>query len=141
MDVPDLWDAAVVRDAIAALPCLAWRGPVWRIHRHRYVATDPADSLIVSGRYNQGSDFFPPDDRWPALYTSTASDVALAEAWRYIDPDLLDAVKDARRTEIEVDLSIVLDCRVGVLRRFPCDSMPRLAAKMACSGSYLTITI
>lgn len=39
------------------------------------------------------------------------SGAALAEAWRYIDPDLIDAIRDARRTEIEVKVSLVLDCR------------------------------
>jgi RES domain-containing protein len=111
MGGPGSWDAATVWDAVAALPFLAWRGSVWRIHRHKYVATDPAGSLIVSGRYNQGADAFPLDEQWAALYTSTAADVALAEAWRYIDPDLIDAVKGMRRTEIAVDLASVLDCR------------------------------
>src|SRR5919199_1962300 len=111
MPVPPSWDAATARKAVAALPFTAWRGRAWRVHRHRYLATDPAGSLIVSGRYNQGSDDFPPGERWPALYTSTAPDVALAEAWRYIDPDLLDVIKESRRTEIDVDLSLVLDCR------------------------------
>lgn len=111
MPVPESWDAATVRKAVAALPFLPWQGRVWRIHRHKYRATDPAGSLKVSGRYNQGSDGFPPGERWPALYTSTSPDVALAEAWRYIDPDLIDTIKESRRTEIEVELSLVLDCR------------------------------
>jgi RES domain-containing protein len=111
MPLPQSWDAATVRKAVAALPFMAWRGRVWRVHRHKYAAIDPAGSLIVSGRYNQGGDDFPPGQRWPALYTSTAPDVALAEAWRYIDPDLIDAIKGSRRTEIAVDLSLILDCR------------------------------
>jgi RES domain-containing protein len=123
MGVPGSWDAATVREAVAALPCLAWRGPVWRIHRHKYVATDSAGSLIVSGHYNQGADAFPPGEQWPALYTATAPDVALAEAWRYIDPDLIDAVKGMRRTEIAVNLSFVLDCRDIAVLGIPEDAL------------------
>lgn len=123
MHVPRSWDAATVQRAVAALPFLPWQGHVWRIHRNRYHATDSSGSLIVSGRYNQGADSFPPDDRWPVLYTATAPDVALAEAWRYIDPDLIDAIKDARRSEIEIALSLTLDCRDVVARGIPEDAL------------------
>lgn len=112
----DAWDPARIWDAVAALPFAAWQGHVWRVHRNRYEATDPTGSLIVSGRYNHGADFFPSGDRWPALYTATAPDVALAEAWRYIDPDLIDAITETRLSEIAVTVSLALDCRnIGAL--------------------------
>lgn len=107
----DPWDAATVREAVAALPFAAWQGRAWRVHRNKYEATDPSGSLIVSGRYNHGADFFPSGDQWAALYTATTPDVALAEAWRYIEPDLIDAVTEARLSEIAVMFSLILDCR------------------------------
>ena len=47
----------------------------------------------------------------------------MAEAWRYIDPDLIDAVKGMRRTEIAVNLSSVLDCRDIAVLGIPEDAL------------------
>ena len=105
------WEVATLCKAVTALPFTEWCGCVWRIHRTKYRATDPSGSLLVSGRYNKGADIFPPEERWPALYTATAPDIALAEAWRYINPNFIDAIKSAVRSEIRVRLSLVLDCR------------------------------
>jgi RES domain-containing protein len=104
---PPGWDA---RSAISTLDPRGWKGSAWRFHRRRYDALDSAGSLLASGRYNRGSDQFPRDQTWPALYLALRAETALAEIVRHITPELLDKLNDFRLSELEVDLARVIDC-------------------------------
>ena len=108
MTKPTGWDA---RKAIAGLKSRRWKGQAWRFHRRRYDALDSAGSLLASGRYNRGSDQFPEDQTWPALYLALRAETALGEIVRHITPELLDKLNDFRMSELEVELEAVLDCR------------------------------
>ena len=105
---PTGWDTHA---AIATLDPRRWKGQAWRFHRRRYDALDSAGSLLVSGRYNRGSDQFPDDQTWPALYLALRPETALGEAVRHVTPGLLDKLNDFRMSELEVELATVLDCR------------------------------
>jgi RES domain-containing protein len=105
---PTGWDA---RKAIAGLKSRRWKGQAWRFHRRRYDALDSAGSLLVSGRYNRGSDQFPEDQAWPALYLALSAEIALGEIVRHVTPELLDKLNDFRMSELQVELTAVLDCR------------------------------
>jgi RES domain-containing protein len=105
---PAGWNA---RTAITKLRPAPWKGQAWRFHRRRYDALDSAGSLLVSGRYNRGSDQFPVDQTWPALYLALGSEVALGEIIRHVTPALVDKLNDFRLSELEVELAAVLDCR------------------------------
>ena len=105
---PTGWDA---RTAIATVNPKRWKGQVWRFHGRRYDALDSAGSLLVSGRYNRGSDQFPEDQTWPALYLALSAETALGEIVRHVTPELLDKLNDFRMSELEVELVTVLDCR------------------------------
>jgi RES domain-containing protein len=105
---PTGWDAHA---AIATLNPRRWKGQAWRFHRRHYDALDSAGSLLVSGRYNRGSDQFPEDQTWPALYLALRPETALGEIVRHVTPELLDKLNDFRMSELEVELEAVLDCR------------------------------
>jgi hypothetical protein len=81
---------------------------VWRGHRRRYDAADHGGSLLVSGRYHQGQDLFPPEETWPALYLGMDLHVALGEIQR-VKSDR--RIVDYRFTELWVEIEAVLDCR------------------------------
>jgi RES domain-containing protein len=102
------WDA---REAVSALNAKRRQAHAWRFHRRRYEALDASGSLLVSGRYNRGLDQVPADEAWPALYLALAPETALGEIVRHITPDLLGQLNDFRLSEVEADLSAVLDCR------------------------------
>lgn len=108
MTGPSGWDAHA---AIATLNPRRWKGPAWRFHRCRYDAIDSAGSLLVSGRYNRGSDQFPEDQSWPALYLAISAETALGEIVRHVTPELLDELNDFRLSDLEIELATVLDCR------------------------------
>jgi len=88
-----------------------WAGRAWRFHARRYEPLDSTGSLLVSGRYNRGSDQFPEDEVFAALYLALSAEVALGEIVRHISPQLASKFNDMRLTEIEVELAAVLDCR------------------------------
>jgi RES domain-containing protein len=106
--VPDGWDA---RTAIAQFPVITWQGSAWRIHRQRYLATDPGGSLKVSGRYHRGTDRFAAAEAWPALYLALGPETALGELIRHITPELLPHLHGYHISEVSVTLTRVADCR------------------------------
>ena len=84
---------------------------MWRAHWRIYSATDHGGSLRFSGRYNRGSDQFPEDQTWAALYLALSAEVALGEIFRHISPELLADLNEYRVSELEVEMEAVLDCR------------------------------
>jgi RES domain-containing protein len=84
---------------------------VWRAHWRIYSATDHGGSLRFSGRYNRGSDQFPEDQTWAALYLALSAEVALGEILRHISPELLANLNEYRVSKLEVEMEAVLDCR------------------------------
>ena len=97
--------------AVARAVIISWSGSAWRIHRRKYDATSHRGSEIVSGRYNRAPDRFPPELCFPALYTSTAPEVCLAELLRHTHPDDLAQVRETRLSELWISLQMVLDAR------------------------------
>jgi RES domain-containing protein len=110
--VPDGWDP---RTAIARCPIIAWQGAAWRIHRQRYLATDPGGSLKVSGRYHRGTDRFAAGEAWPALYLALSPETALGELVRHLTPELLPHLNGYRISELAVSLEGVADCRDAMM--------------------------
>ena len=108
MTGPSSWDA---RTALAGYRAQPWRGRVWRAHWRIYSATDHGGSLRFSGRYNRGSDQFPEDQAWPAVYLALSAEVALGEIFRHISPEFLANLNEYRVSELEVEMEAVLDCR------------------------------
>lgn len=108
MSVPAGWNATA---ALAHLAFVPFQGSAWRFHSRKYLATDPAGSLKVSGRYHRGLDQFPPELVWPALYLALAPEICIGEILRHVSVELLSQLNDYRLTEIRVKLTIVLDCR------------------------------
>lgn len=107
--LPSGWNADT---ALAGCPLAAWNGPAWRMHRRRYLATDPGGSLRVSGRYNRGLDQFPSDQAWPALYLALGRDVCIGEVARHLtSASMLSQLNDYRISELAIALDTVLDCR------------------------------
>jgi RES domain-containing protein len=105
---PPGWNA---HSALAKFKAESWTGKAWRFHRSRYDPLDSTGSLLVSGRYNRGSDQFPADQTWPALYLALSAGAALGEIIRHITPKLLANLNDFRLSELDASLSMVLDCR------------------------------
>jgi len=83
-------------------------GTVWRGHGRRYNALDDGGSRVMSARYHQAINAFPPDDVWPALYTGLDLAVSLAEIMRARPTS---HPRDVRFTELMVELGAVADCR------------------------------
>lgn len=100
-----VWSAEA---AIASCHVVSWSGDVWRYHSNRYPGDSAAGSLKVTGRYNRGSDKYPPQETWPVLYTALAQDVALGERIRHTTPAILHTLREQRRSRIRVDLQAVL---------------------------------
>ncbi len=67
--------------------------------------------MRFSGRYNRGSDQFPEDQTWAALYLALSAEVALGEILRHISAELLANLNEYRVSELEVETEAVLDCR------------------------------
>jgi hypothetical protein len=84
-------------------------GSVWRTHWREVAATDWSLSLRTSGRYHRGLDLFAPEDAWPALYTSLAPEIAVWEMVRRSAAQNLAFLRNNVLTEMEIDLSRVLD--------------------------------
>lgn len=106
------WDAGL---AVSRCPVIPWQGAAWRIHRQRYVATDPGGSLKTSGRYHRGADRFAAEATWPALYLALSPETALGELVRHITPELLPHLNGYRISELAVTLEAVVDCRDAAL--------------------------
>jgi len=85
-----------------------FQGYVWRGHGIRYDALDHGGSLIMSARYHQAINAFPPDDVWPALYAGLELAVSLGEIMRSRPTS---QPRGVRFTEIVVELEAVADCR------------------------------
>ena len=99
-----------VAAAVSALPALPFSGSVWRAHRARYLGGDAGGSLFVSGRYNRGTDRFPREQSWPALYCGLTRDVCLGEIVRHVSADVLPLLNEYLLSELHVQLAAVLDC-------------------------------
>lgn len=95
--------------AVAAAPTGSILGTVWRIHWREVASTDWSLSLRTSGRYHRGLDLFPLDQAFPALYTSLAPEVAIWEMVRRSAARNLTYLKNNVLSELEVDLSRILD--------------------------------
>jgi hypothetical protein len=67
--------------------------------------------LLVSGRYNRGADQFAADQVWPALYLALGPEIALGEIVRHVVPELIERLNDFQLSELQVELSAVLDFR------------------------------
>ena len=102
------WDARAV---VAQREAQRWQGRVWRAHRRVYAATDHGGSLRFSARYNRGSDQFPEDQVWAALYLALGAEVPLGEILRHISPEDTADLNEYRLSERAVELAAVLDCR------------------------------
>lgn len=100
------WDAV---SAIAHCQTMPWAGLVWRFHSTRYAGDDPGGSLLVSGRFNRGTDRFAPPDTWSALYTSLGPQVALGERLRHTTPSTLSKLANQRQSRLKVELQAVLN--------------------------------
>lgn len=100
------WNA---EQAVAAAPTRSFRGTVWRVHWREVAPTDWSLSLRTSGRYHRGLDLFPPDQAFPALYTSLAPEIAIWEMVRRSAARNLAYLQNNILTELEVNLSRVLD--------------------------------
>jgi RES domain-containing protein len=109
MPTPIDWDA---NTAVSACPVIAWESSAWRIHKRKYVATDPGGSRRVSGRYHRGTDQFAAHQAWAALYLATHPEICLAELFRHITPELFPFLNDYRLSEIALRLTAVVDCRL-----------------------------
>jgi hypothetical protein len=101
------WDAQA---AIADAPVRRFQSSVWRTHWREVGAMDWQLSLRTSGRYHCGLDLFPPDQVWPALYTSLAPELAIWEMVRRSAARNLAYLRNNVLTELAVDLARVLDC-------------------------------
>lgn len=114
------WDPAT---RLARLKVTPWKGRAWRTHRRKYAGTDHGGSLLVSGRYNRGSDQFADDETWPALYLALQPETAIGEIVRHIAPDSIGRLKDLRLSEIDVRLEAVIDCRDAVALGLTADDL------------------
>lgn len=95
--------------AVAAASTRSFRGTVWRVHWRAVAPTDWSLSLRTSGRYHRGLDLFPPDQAFPALYTSLAPEIAIWEMVRRSAARNLAYLQNNVLSEFEVDLSRILD--------------------------------
>ncbi len=100
------WSA---EQAVAAAPSVAFHGRVWRVHWREVAPIDWSLSLRTSGRYHRGVDLFPPDQAFPALYTSLAPEIAIWEMVRRSAARSLAFLRNNALTELEVDLTRTLD--------------------------------
>jgi RES domain-containing protein len=103
---PHGWSA---EQAILAAPSRTFRDTVWRVHWRELAPADWSLSLRSSGRYHRGLDLFPPEQTFPALYTSLAPEVAIWEMVRRSAARNLAYLQNNILSELEVDLTHVLD--------------------------------
>lgn len=103
---PEGWSAESV---VAAAAPRSFNGQVWRTHWREVVPNDWALSLRTSGRYHRGLDLFPPNQAFPALYTSLAPEIAIWEMVRRSAARNLTYLQNNVLTELELDLELVLD--------------------------------
>lgn len=68
--------------AVAAASTRGFQGTAWRVHWREVTPTDWSLSQRTSGRYHRGLDLFPPEQAFPALYTSLAPEIAIWEMVR-----------------------------------------------------------
>ncbi|MFN0071186.1 MAG: RES family NAD+ phosphorylase [Chloroflexota bacterium] len=95
--------------AVSAASTRGFQGTVWRVHWREVAPTDFSLSLRTSGRYHRGLDLFPPDQAFPALYTSLAPEIALWEMVRRSAARNLAYLQNNVLSELEVGLSRILD--------------------------------
>jgi RES domain-containing protein len=95
--------------AVAAASARRFRGTAWRVHWREVAPTEWSLSLRTSGRYHRGLDLFPPDQAFPALYTSLAPEIAIWEMVRRSAARNLAYLQNNVLTELAVDLGRVLD--------------------------------
>lgn len=100
------WDA---ERAVADAPARSFHGTVWRVHWRDVAPTDWTLSLRTSGRYHCGLDLFPPDQAFPALYTSLAPEIAIWEMVRRSAARKLAYLRNNVVSELEVTLDGVVD--------------------------------
>jgi RES domain-containing protein len=98
-----------VLENLASSTCGAWEGRAWRLHASRYAPRDPGGSYRISGRYNRGRDFFDEGDVFPALYLTTAPEVAMDEKQRHLTSGNLPQMKNQVLSEFRVRLRAVYD--------------------------------
>ena len=103
---PQEWDA---EQAVTAAPTRSFRGTVWRTHWREVAPIDWSLSLRTSGRYHRGLDLFPPEQAFPALYTSLAPEIALWEMVRRSAARNLAYLRNNALSELAVDLGRVLE--------------------------------
>ncbi len=94
---------------VAAASTRGFQGTVWRVHWREVAPTDASLSQRTSGRYHRGRDLFPPDQAFPALYTSLAPEIAIWEMVRRSAARNLAYLKNNVLSEFDVDLSRILD--------------------------------
>lgn len=104
--LPPGWNA---EQAVAGAPSRSVRNIVWRVHWREVAPTDWSLSLRTSGRYHRGLDLFPPDQTFPALYTSLAPEVAIWEMVRRSAAQSLAYLQSNVLTELAVGLARALD--------------------------------
>lgn len=96
--------------AIAACPVIPLHTAAWRAHHPRYEAISAEGSRRTTGRYNRGPDRFPDGPNWPVLYLALSRDVCIGELVRNVAPVSPAKLRDYRISELEVSLTLVVDC-------------------------------
>lgn len=100
------WNA---RESVAAAPNRSFRGRAWRVHWREIAPTDWSLSLRSTGRYHRGLDLFSADQAFPALYASLMPEIAIWEMVRRSAARNLAYLQNNVLSELEVDLSRILD--------------------------------
>jgi RES domain-containing protein len=93
--------------AVVDAPTRGFRGTVWRVHWREVGPTDWSLSLRTSGRYHRGLDLFPPDQAFPALYTSLAPEIAIWEMVRRSAARNLAYLQNNILSALEVHLGVL----------------------------------
>jgi hypothetical protein len=105
------WDP---HNAIASATPVAVRGEAFRAHLSSRDALDAQSYLYAEGRFNRGGPDLAEDERWAALYLSSAPHIALGEYTRHL-PDL-SRLRGLRITRIHVELMSAANCLdLGIL--------------------------
>lgn len=79
------------------------------MHWREVLPTDWTLSVRTSGRYHRGLDHFPPEQSFPALYTSLAPEIAIWEMVRRSAARNLAVLQNNVLSELDVTLDSVLD--------------------------------
>ena len=103
--------SATPEEAAARCPLINWQGTVWRFHKRKYPALDPAGSRLTAGRFHRPAGQDKKNDGWQALYCALSPETCLGEILRNTPPELMPGLNLYRLSEIEVDLESIIDCR------------------------------